>query len=142
MVMRLRVESPFRPTGDPLQDGKCLAFPPTREYDAWVDDDMDEAKAVCNGDIDGRVCPKRHECLIFALVNNEHYGIWGGLHPEQRHDLRQRFKRRRKEPIPIEWEFDNATPYEDILAAQAAREAAREALRSGEHQEGEAHPPR
>jgi hypothetical protein len=131
MVMKLRIPQPDW-TG-----AKCLDFVPTREYDAFVDDDMDEAVAVCNGDIDGKVCPKRHECLIFALVNNEHYGVFGGLYPEQRHDLRQRFKRRKGKPAPIEWEFDNATPQQDLLDAAAAREADREALRSRAGDEAE-----
>lgn len=130
MVMRLRIGSPFKWTEDPATDPKCANFTPTAEYDAWVDDDMSEAAAVCNGDVDGIVCPQRHECLIFALLNNEHYGVWGGLYPEQRHDLRQRYRWKRGRPIPMEWEFDNATPQQDLLDAAAAREAERAALRS------------
>jgi WhiB family redox-sensing transcriptional regulator len=29
-------------------------------------------------------CPVKNECLQFALVNNEQYGIWGGLTLKER----------------------------------------------------------
>lgn len=29
-------------------------------------------------------CPVRQECLNFALENEDEWGIWGGLIPEQR----------------------------------------------------------
>lgn len=39
------------------------------------------AKALC-GD-----CPIREQCLEFALANNEAYGIWGGLTPQERNSI-------------------------------------------------------
>lgn len=36
------------------------------------------AKDLCNS------CPIRAQCLEFALANNEAYGIWGGLTPQER----------------------------------------------------------
>lgn len=125
MVMRLRIESPFQLTGNPEEDPYCIRFPPTREFDAWVDDDMDTAQQICNGLAmkDGtkmNPCPRRHDCLMFALVNNEHYGVWGGLRPEQRHDMRQRFKNKRNKTPHPQWCFENARPTEDILAEQEA----------------------
>jgi WhiB family transcriptional regulator, redox-sensing transcriptional regulator len=47
-------------------------------------EDETPAKAVC-----GR-CPVRAACLAFALDANEEYGVWGGLSPEQRHEVRRR----------------------------------------------------
>ncbi len=135
MVMKLRLSSDFKVVDDPEKDPKCAPFVPSADYDAWVDDDMEEAAAICNGDVDGIVCPQRHKCLIFALINNEHYGVWGGLYPQQRHDLRQRYKWRRGMEIPIEWEFDNATPQQDLLDAAEAREAQRAAERMGRDEE-------
>ncbi len=32
-------------------------------------------------------CPVKQECLDFALDNNEKWGIWGGLSPEERRVL-------------------------------------------------------
>ncbi len=42
-----------------------------------------EAKAVC------RACVVRDECLEYALVNGEKFGIWGGLSERERRRLRR-----------------------------------------------------
>ena len=41
-----------------------------------------EAKRVCSG------CAVRTECLEAALVNDERFGIWGGLSERERRRLR------------------------------------------------------
>ncbi|MCU1616680.1 MAG: Transcription factor WhiB [Frankiales bacterium] len=41
-----------------------------------------DAKRVCTG------CPVRAECLRFALVNDERFGIWGGLSERERRRVR------------------------------------------------------
>jgi len=41
-------------------------------------DDCEAPKSVCAG------CPVRTECLAFAMVTNEKFGIWGGLSERQR----------------------------------------------------------
>jgi WhiB family redox-sensing transcriptional regulator len=41
-----------------------------------------EAKKIC-----GR-CDVRAQCLEFALVNNEQFGVWGGLTQRERRRLR------------------------------------------------------
>jgi WhiB family redox-sensing transcriptional regulator len=43
-----------------------------------------EAKAVCRG------CVVREECLEYALVHAEKFGIWGGLSERERRELRRR----------------------------------------------------
>jgi WhiB family redox-sensing transcriptional regulator len=40
------------------------------------------AKAVC------RVCPVRSECLEYALVAGEKFGVWGGLTEQERKRVR------------------------------------------------------
>jgi WhiB family redox-sensing transcriptional regulator len=40
-----------------------------------------EARHVCGQ------CPVTAECLAYALTNQEEYGIWGGLDPEERKAL-------------------------------------------------------
>lgn len=40
------------------------------------------AKLTCVG------CEVRAECLQFALMNDERFGIWGGLGPRERRELR------------------------------------------------------
>jgi len=52
------------------------------------DDPGTEAKRVC------RRCPVRAECLTFAMANDERFGIWGGLDPEERRNLRRSLHRR------------------------------------------------
>ncbi len=42
-----------------------------------------EAKEVCRG------CPVRLDCLEYALVNGEKFGIWGGLSERERRRLRR-----------------------------------------------------
>jgi WhiB family redox-sensing transcriptional regulator len=42
------------------------------------------AKTVCGA------CPVRVECLEHALANDELYGVWGGLSPRARGELRQK----------------------------------------------------
>lgn len=34
-------------------------------------------------------CPVREECLQFALENDEGYGVWGGLTPYERDQLKK-----------------------------------------------------
>jgi WhiB family redox-sensing transcriptional regulator len=36
-----------------------------------------------------RRCPVRDSCLAYALENNETHGVWGGMTPQQRKDLRR-----------------------------------------------------
>lgn len=43
-----------------------------------------ETKKACSG------CPMRSECLQHALVNDEKFGIWGGLSEGERRRLRGR----------------------------------------------------
>ncbi|HEX6523076.1 MAG TPA: WhiB family transcriptional regulator [Streptosporangiaceae bacterium] len=48
-----------------------------------------EAKQIC------RRCPVRAECLAFATSNDERFGIWGGLDPDERRNLRRSMQRRK-----------------------------------------------
>lgn len=49
-----------------------------------------EAKEVC------RACTVRLDCLEYALVNSEKFGIWGGLSERERRTLRRDRAQRRK----------------------------------------------
>lgn len=48
------------------------------------DDPATEARRTC------RQCPVRDDCLEYALDAGEQYGIWGGLDPAERRNLRRR----------------------------------------------------
>lgn len=41
-----------------------------------------EAKEICS------TCPVRIQCLNYAIVNKERFGIWGGLTPHERYGRR------------------------------------------------------
>ena len=43
-----------------------------------------DAKKICNGEIDGFVCPIRDKCLEYALERKERFGIWGGKSERER----------------------------------------------------------
>jgi hypothetical protein len=94
MVMKLRTNAPeWTGNGNPDKVAKCLDFPPSRTHDPFFGDGPDafeeDARDLCNGVNDGVVCPIRHDCLIFALINNEHYGVWGGLQAHDRAAIRR-----------------------------------------------------
>jgi len=35
-------------------------------------------------------CPVREDCLEYALVNHQHWGVWGGMTERQRFDEKRR----------------------------------------------------
>lgn len=64
----------------------ALFFPDRMTY---RNDEVARAKAVC------RRCPVREQCLAAAMDGREKIGIWGGLTPEERANLRRRERRAR-----------------------------------------------
>lgn len=63
---------------------KCLGVSPELFYAERGEKDAFAAgRAVC------AACPVREECLQFALVNNERFGMWGGKSPRERQQLRR-----------------------------------------------------
>lgn len=100
MVLRLRSEAPD------WRAAKCRAHRPGRENDPWFGEVRglpeeglyEEAATICNGDIDHKICPLRHQCLVFALTNTEAAGVWGGMLPD---DLK--YIRNHIEPEDWKW---------------------------------------
>lgn len=43
-----------------------------------------EAKRIC------KTCDVRAQCLAYAVLNNERFGIWGGLSERERRKLKRR----------------------------------------------------
>ena len=97
MVLRLRYPAP-----DGWRDAKCKDMPVSRDYDPFFQDDPSDAEDFCNGEFDSVPCPIRHECLLFALTNNEKSGVWGGSNEITRKAIRKRWPLKGKEPRP-EW---------------------------------------
>jgi WhiB family redox-sensing transcriptional regulator len=58
-----------------------LFFPSGKSEGARTDEER--AKEVCS------LCPVQAECLEFALVHEERYGIWGGTTPDERRHLKR-----------------------------------------------------
>lgn len=91
--MRLRSNSPqWFNENQPEKQAKCVLFPATRDYDPWyveTEEESEDAQAICLGTIDKKPCPLLLECLEFAMTNNERFGIWGGMTPEDRAKLRK-----------------------------------------------------
>jgi hypothetical protein len=87
VVLKLRQSSP-----DDWKQAKCRNIRPTPEYDPFFDEeDEEEAVNYCNGEADGVLCPVRHECLLYAMINNCREGVWGGTSPLTRKAIRKKF---------------------------------------------------
>jgi WhiB family transcriptional regulator, redox-sensing transcriptional regulator len=52
-----------------------------------------EAKEVCRG------CVVRMDCLEYALVNGEKFGIWGGMSERERRRLRRQRAQAARRPM-------------------------------------------
>lgn len=98
MVLHLRIGAP-----DDWADPKCEGMLANTDYDPFFED-MEEALDFCNGVWDGRVCPIREQCLLFALTNNEKFGVWGGTSELTRRAIRKRWPLKGREPRP-EWHW-------------------------------------
>lgn len=114
MVLKLR----YLPPND-WRKAKCFGMPVDQSYDPFfrpagdVEWDQQDAIDFCNGTVDGRLCPVRTDCLLFALTNNCREGVWGGMSELARAALRKRWQLRSgKEPCP-EWRWMNE---EDAIA--------------------------
>jgi WhiB family redox-sensing transcriptional regulator len=70
----------WRARGHCAETDPELFFPPR-------DGPADEARAICGS------CAVRRQCLAYAITADEPYGIWGGLDPGERRNLRRRLQR-------------------------------------------------
>jgi WhiB family redox-sensing transcriptional regulator len=98
--MKLRSLAPKWFNDDKDKEARCVAFPATAAYDPWYpeNDDQEEAyedaRAICNGTYSGSPCPLLQQCLEFALINNERWGMYGGTTPAERTALRKKKRER------------------------------------------------
>jgi WhiB family redox-sensing transcriptional regulator len=84
------------PLGDWLWEAACLGvgpqvfFPPSGQRPV-------EAQQLCGG------CAVRLECLDYALQNNQHWGVWGGLTERQRFAVKRARRLGHRHPLdPLE----------------------------------------
>ena len=65
-----------------MDEARWMADAACRDVDVSVfypyEPAFEPAKAICNG------CPVRAECLDYAIIGREEYGVWGGLSPQER----------------------------------------------------------
>jgi len=64
-----------------MRSAACANVDPELFFPANSRQPATEAKEVCAG------CPVRAECLEYSLVNEEEYGVWGGLAEKERRQL-------------------------------------------------------
>jgi WhiB family transcriptional regulator, redox-sensing transcriptional regulator len=69
-----------------MAQGICSQSP---EPDDWHADRNEDRVAYYRAKAACRDCPVRLVCLEFAQATREPEGIWGGLDPEERFELRQ-----------------------------------------------------
>lgn len=124
MVMRLRMPAPD------WQQAMCLdESQHTETYDPYFDN-TDEGGAdqtalgleICNG-IDGRPCPIREGCLQFATLNNERFGVWGGMTEQDRRLMRKLFPWDGKRPTEVhpEWRWYSPDELRALVAGKIER---------------------
>lgn len=100
MVLKSRVRAPdWSADGNPDREAKCRKHPLPKDNVCNADTDPwffaeEESALVCNGTLDGRVCPFREVCLYGALENNETAGTFGGMTTRQRRWIRKQSKDR------------------------------------------------
>lgn len=76
---------PLRVPGDWASDGLCRTVGPSVFYDV---DTEHVAKSICAS------CPVAEACRDYAIEARESEGIWGGLNPTERHNLRRNRQRK------------------------------------------------
>jgi hypothetical protein len=93
MVLQPRQYSPWNGTE------KCSGMTSERSDELFFNGPEDDAVTFCR---DG--CPMIGKCLIFALLNNEKCGVYGGTSVDDRKAIRKQWPLRRgKIPRP-EWQ--------------------------------------
>jgi WhiB family redox-sensing transcriptional regulator len=68
---------------NPNPDWRRYALCRGRDTELWFDGDTTQGKAMC------RVCPAKAECLEWAFVNGQDFGVWGGLDERERRELKR-----------------------------------------------------
>ncbi len=70
-----------------MSKAACIGWPPTWWFPetavAYEAPETEKAKRICY------MCPVRHKCLQWALKHTDQHGIYAGLTPEQRRQVRR-----------------------------------------------------
>lgn len=85
-------ESAPPPLGEWRWEAACLDVGPSVFYPPSGQRPV-EAQVLCSG------CGVRVECLEYALTNNQHWGVWGGLTERQRFAVKRARRLGQKHPL-------------------------------------------
>lgn len=94
LATRLLAEARADPARKWAADALCAGTDPELFFPAGDKPGM-EARCVCAS------CPVRENCLAYAIIAEEPFGIWGGLDTNERQGIRRELKRRGKLPPPV-----------------------------------------
>ncbi len=64
-----------------MRSAACASVDPEIFFPASSRQPATEAKQICSA------CPAQVQCLEYALVNEEEFGVWGGLTEKERRQL-------------------------------------------------------
>lgn len=73
--------------------GKCAGYEPQVFFPSNANGEVNHAKGICRGTVDGPECPVRAECLQYAMDHDERFGIWGGESERARRRLRRTWRK-------------------------------------------------
>lgn len=97
-----------------MDEGSCSKTPPSSKMSSRFypvkGESAAKARAICN------MCPVKTECLDYAYINKEKFGVWGGKSESQR---RRIFKIRRTADraakVALESTVEPGLPQEDCV---------------------------
>lgn len=142
MVLKSRVKAPdWSADANPDKEAKCRKHPLPKnnvvnaETDPWFYAEA-EAAVICNGELDGRVCPFRERCLYGALENNEQSGVFGGLTPRQRRWIRK--DARAEEPRIFRDEWSESENWREVVPSDSRLKELEDEARDREEEDSDA----
>lgn len=77
------IDPAIGPSREWMDEANCLGLDPDLMFPERGNP-AHQAKQICAG------CTVRAECLEFSLLNNERFGIWGGLSAKERLPIHRR----------------------------------------------------
>lgn len=92
LARRAQDDIDWRPLAKCRLQALTSIFYPTRDTSVYSRD-APIAKAMCLGKDSKAPCPVRKECLMYAMLNDEEHGIWGGKSRRERNAMVRKAKR-------------------------------------------------
>jgi hypothetical protein len=93
LTSQLLAGAPADPTRKRAARALCVGADPDVLFPA-ADGPTGPAQTICG------LCPVCGQCLAYAVIADEPFGIWGGLGPQDRQSLRRQLHQRGELPPP------------------------------------------